>query len=155
MDSHAARTSVRAIGARGKAADETARIGIPPRCAQAAKRRNKVATVVAGQRAGYRGGFSRVGDDAELIAQPLDGAARMENGALQRIANLAVFRDADGGQQPVLGMHNLVARIHEHEAAGAVGVLGLPGLEAAMAKERRLLIAGNAVMGGRVRHDLA
>ena len=36
------------------------------------------------------------------------------------------------------------ARVEQHERAGAVGVLAEPGLEAALAEQRRLLVAGDA-----------
>ena len=37
----------------------------------------------------------------------------------------------------------LLARVHQHEAAGAVGGLGHAGLEAGLAEQRRLLVAGH------------
>ena len=48
---------------------------------------------------------------------------------------------AEGGQQAVLGLNGLGAGVEQHEAAGAVGVLGFAGAEAGLAEERRLLVA--------------
>ncbi len=41
-------------------------------------------------------------------------------------------------------MQRLEARVHQHEAAGAVRVLGHSRLEAGLAEERRLLVPGDA-----------
>ena len=48
------------------------------------------------------------------------------------------------GEQPVLGRDGRLAGVHQHEAAGAVGVLRLARLEACLTEQRRLLIAENA-----------
>jgi hypothetical protein len=45
--------------------------------------------------------------------------------------------------RPLRGLE-LLAGVHQHEAAGAVGVLGQPGLEAGLAEQRALLVAGDA-----------
>ena len=46
--------------------------------------------------------------------------------------------------RPSTGSGQRVADVHEHEAAGAVGVLGHARLEAGLAEQRRLLVAGDA-----------
>ena len=46
-----------------------------------------------------------------------------------------------GRDQAVGRVDGPLARVHEHEAAGAVGALELAGLEAGLAEERRLLVA--------------
>ncbi|MCY1431373.1 hypothetical protein D9M71_473400 [compost metagenome] len=45
------------------------------------------------------------------------------------------------------GFHRLVAGVHQQEAAGAIGVLGLAGLDAHLAEQRRLLVAGDTGNG--------
>ena len=49
--------------------------------------------------------------------------------------------------QPVLARAGLVPGVHEQKAAGAVGVLRLARMEAALAEERRLLVARHAADG--------
>jgi hypothetical protein len=44
-------------------------------------------------------------------------------------------------QQAVLRGYGLLAVIHQQEAAGAVGILGLAGFEAGLADEGRVLVA--------------
>ena len=44
-------------------------------------------------------------------------------------------------------LHRLLAGIHQQEAARAVGVLGLTGLDAHLAEQRRLLVAGDTGNG--------
>ena len=57
--------------------------------------------------------------------------------------------DAPGGcgQQPVARMHRLVAGMHQHKATGAVSILHHAGPDAALAEQRRLLIAADACDG--------
>jgi len=47
----------------------------------------------------------------------------------------------------VLGFHRFVAGVHQQEAAGAVGVLGLAGFHAHLAEQRRLLVTGDTADG--------
>ena len=54
----------------------------------------------------------------------------MEDRSFEGIAHLALFCDANGCHEPVLGLHHGVARVHEHEAPGPIGVLSLSRLEA-------------------------
>ena len=48
---------------------------------------------------------------------------------------------ADRRQQPVVRLHLLLARVHQHEAAGAVRALGVALAEARLAEQRRALVA--------------
>ena len=50
----------------------------------------------------------------------------------------------DRREQIVARFDGAVGRVHEHEAAGAVGVLGHAAREAGLAEQGRLLIAGDA-----------
>ena len=58
----------------------------------------------------------------------------------------------DGGDEAVVGGAGLGTRVQQQEAARAVGVLCLAGLEAALAEQRRLLVAGHARDGNARRH---
>src|SRR5262249_31533706 len=48
------------------------------------------------------------------------------------------------GDEAVRRLHDLVAGVEQHEAAGPVGVLRHAGAVAALAEQRRLLVAGDA-----------
>ena len=78
----------------------------------------------------------------------------MENRTLERVGNLAIQGDADGGNETPLGLNTGVAGVHEHETARAVGVLRASGPEAAVTEQRGLLVARNAGDRGAVRHNL-
>ena len=41
----------------------------------------------------------------------------------------------------------MIAGVHQHEAAGAIGVLGHAGAEAGLAKQGALLVAGDSTYG--------
>ncbi|MNI42392.1 hypothetical protein D3C73_966870 [compost metagenome] len=94
-------------------------------------------------------------DDAQPIAQPLHRRARHEHAAFQHVGGLPALNarlrqaPAHGRQQVVLGLHRLVAHVHQHEAAGAVGVLRHAGGEAGLAEGGGLLVAGHACDGNR------
>ncbi len=85
----------------------------------------------------------------QAVAQVLHRRARDEDRAFQAVGDFAVQAPADGGQQVVLARHGGFARVHQHEAAGAVGVLGHAGLEAGLAEGGRLLVARVARDGDR------
>ena len=52
--------------------------------------------------------------------------------------------DGDAGDKTVLALDDLSARVHQKEAARAVGVLHAARFEAALAEERALLVSGGA-----------
>ena len=81
---------------------------------------------------------------SEAVAQPLDQRAGDRDRALEHVGRLVVAElVADRGQQAV-GADDLLAGVDEQERAGAVGVLGVAGLEAGLAEQRRLLVAEDA-----------
>ena len=86
------------------------------------------------------GGF----DEPELVAQPLDRRAGDEHRALERVGRRAARVAAQRREQPAAADHAARAGVQHQERTGAVGVLGHPGLEAALAEERRLLVARDA-----------
>ena len=93
-----------------------------------------------------RSDLGRVGDDAEPVAQPLDRGAGDEDRALQRVGRPR-RRPSDHAtvvSRPSTGSGSVGADVHEHERAGAVGVLGHARLEARLAEQRGLLVAGDA-----------
>ncbi len=89
--------------------------------------------------------LARVGDDPELVAQPLHGAARDGDRALERVHRVGVAQlVCHGSDEPVLAADDLGAGVEQEEVAGAVGVLGLAGLEADLADGCRVLVAEHA-----------
>ncbi len=90
----------------------------------------------------------------ELVAQPLDGGAGHEDRALQGVLRrLALELPRQRGEEPVLAGDGLGARLVEQKTARPVGVFGLAGLGAALAEQRRVLVARDAGHGdGRAQH---
>ena len=124
---------VRARGAGGEAGDRAARVGPPPRRADAGdarehRARRRRCRAPRGERA-ERG---RLGREAELAAQPLEHLARREHAAVERVLGRAADAPGDGGEEAAGRLGHLVADVGEHEHAGAVG-----GLHAAGRRRRR------------------
>ena len=68
------------------------------------------------------------------------GSASHKDAALQGVLHVILVAHADGGHQAVFTLHNLAAGVHQQEAAGAVGVLHLAGLKAALAEQGALMV---------------
>ena len=81
-------------------------------------------------------------DEPHLVPQPLDGGPRHEDGALQGVADPAAQAPGHGGHQTAAGEDGLVSSVHQQEAAGAIGVLGLAGGKAGLTEESGLLVPG-------------
>ena len=86
----------------------------------------------------------RRADQAELVAQPLDGAAGIEHAALERIGRLAVDRPRNARDQTADAAHGFAAGVHEREAAGAVCIFRLARHDACLPQQGGRLIAGAA-----------
>ena len=138
---------VGASGAAGDAQNGSPRIHIPiggTKSGEGGHHHHAAAVGDGGrQHVDLRGG----GDDPQLVAEPLDGAAAVENAALQRVGGFAVHLPRHGGEQPGAGAHGLVAYVHQGEAAGAVGVFGFAGGEAGLSEQGGLLVAGGSAHG--------
>ena len=126
----------------GQPDDRPARVAAPVGSEQAAEGRHEVDPAGVLDLSGERLDLGRAGDDPELVAQPLHRAAGDRDRALQRVDRPGVAEAVgDGGEQSVLAAHELLARVEQEEVAGAVGVLGLAGLEAHLAHGGGLLVA--------------
>ena len=138
-----------APGAAGEAENSTASVGIPPGGAQARERGHDEDAVGSGHAAGDGVGCGDAVDDAELVAEPLDESTGHEHAALERVLGALDARGRGGhrGHEAVLARAGLMPGVHEQKAAGAVGVLRLARMEAALAEERRLLVARHAADG--------
>ena len=62
-------------------------VGVPLRAAEAGERGDEGDAAAVGHRGGERAHFGGVLDDAEPVAQPLDGGARDEGRALERVGD--------------------------------------------------------------------
>src|ERR1035437_2818259 len=88
--------------------------------------------------------FFRASNQTQSVAQPLDDGATYEDAALEGILGRVFYFPSNGCNQPIGRRDRATARILQHEASGAVGVLGQAGSDAALANQGSLLIAGNA-----------
>ena len=131
-----------AAGAAGQADDGAAAVHIPVGRAESGEGGHEVDIAVVRNLHGHRLGFGGLADELHFVAQPLNHRAADEHAALQRIAGLTVHPPADGGDQVVLGLDGVFAGVHQHEAAGAIGILAHAGREAALSEQRGVLIAG-------------
>ena len=86
----------------------------------------------------------RRGDEAQTVAQPLHDRASDIDRALQSIVDTVADFPCNGRQQVVLRHDRLPTRVQHHEAACPVGVLDGTRLDAHLAEESRLLVAGDA-----------
>ena len=87
-------------------------------------------------------------DDLEAVAQPLDRGPGGEDRPLEGVGDGAVGeRPRHRRQHALRRRRQLGADVEQHEAARAVGVLGHAGMEAGLAEQRRLLVAGDAADG--------
>jgi hypothetical protein len=132
-------------GAAREARDGAARVGLPVGRAQAGEGGHHHHAARVGHAFGERLDLAAAGDGAQAVAQPLHHGAADKHAAFDariRAAGRAV-RCAGGEQAVAAGLEGL-ARVHEHEAARAVGVLGHAGAEAGLAEQRALLVARHA-----------
>ena len=67
-----------------------------------------------------------------------------EDAAFKSEFGCAVGIPRDRGDELMAGRHRFGARVHEHETAGAICILGQSAVKAVLAEERGLLITGNS-----------
>ncbi|MPN14451.1 hypothetical protein SDC9_161778 [bioreactor metagenome] len=82
------------------------------RRAEAGKRRDKICP--ARVRHGFRQNIDLpcAGNQPEIVPEPFDGTARVEDAALQRILHTLADAPGDGGEQPVLTLDGSCSRVH-------------------------------------------
>ena len=132
--------------APGHTDDRAPGVGVPPRAAESGEGGHQVGAARVGDRVGQGTDLGRRGDKAELVAQPLHRGPGDEDGALRgrrppwpgRCERPGHGREQAGHRLGAGGAH-----VHEHEAAGPVGVLGHARPEAGLAEEGGLLVAGD------------
>ena len=132
---------VRPARAARKADDGAAAVHIPVRRAQPGEGRHEVDVAVVGDGGGDLLRFRRRGDEPHFVAQPLDHRPGHEHAALQGVARLPVELPGNGGDQVADGLDRVQPRVHQQKTAGAIGVFRHARGKAAIAEERRLLVA--------------
>ena len=91
--------------------------------------------------------FAAAGDGAQAVAQPLHDGAADKHAALQCVFGLRRGLRRAGGDQAVVRGLEFLSGVHQHEAAGAIGVFDHAGLEAGLPEQGALLVAGDAPDG--------
>lgn len=128
-----------------EAEDRSPCVRVPIRSAKAREGRHHIDAVRVRHALRKRRGACRIIDKAQAFLEPLDERATHEHAAFERILEpfRARSRGRDGREQAMVRERWLRANIHEHEAPGAEGRFRFPRRKAALAEERRLLIARN------------
>ena len=86
--------------------------------------------------------LTEVFDHAHVVPQPAECEARHGHGALQSVGRrMSPLLVCEGGQEAVLGLHDVLAGVVQHEAARPVRVLGLALGYAALAEQSCLLVS--------------
>ena len=143
MVSNAFKRCARDVGQRAaarQAGDAAAGIGLPVRRAQAREGRHQHHAAGIRHALRQRFDFAAAADSAQSIAQPLHHRATYKHAAFQSELRLGAGLRCAGGQQAVVRGLECAARVHQHEAAGAVGVFGHAGSKAGLTEERALLV---------------
>ena len=115
------------VAAPGEAHDGAAGVQVPVGRAESGEGRHDIAAVGVLHLLGHILGVAGLFQQAQLIAEPLDGRTGHENRAFQRIIHPAVGAAGDGGDKAVPGCDRRLTGIHEQKAAGAEGGFRLAG----------------------------
>ena len=91
---------------------------------------HEVGAAIVIDRFGTRLDFLGGTDHSQIVSQPLHEGAGDRDGALQRIVGFGVAElVAERGEQTVLGVDDIGARVEDQEVTGAVGILLLTLVE--------------------------
>ena len=134
-------------GAARQAHHRAACIGLPVGRTQAGEGRHQHHAAGVGHALGQGLHIGAFVKGAQAIAQPLHHRTANENRAFQGIRGCAVGLGGTGGDEPVVAGLELVSGVHQHEAARAIGVFGLTGLETGLAKQGALLVTRHPADG--------
>lgn len=118
----------------------------PVRRKEAAEGRDKVYAAVVRDGQGHLVDGLGVRDEAQVVQQKRHAGACHGDAALERVHGFPPVAEVvrDRGEQAALGDDGLGPHVVEQEAAGAVRVLRLAGVEAALADEGGRLVAQTA-----------
>ena len=100
--------------------------------------------------------FLRRAEELQAVAQPLDHRATHEHAALERVIDPVADFPRDGGQHSLLCEGSAsCTEIEQHEAAGAIGILGHAAFQGSLPKRGCVLVARDARDGNcRAEHGL-
>ena len=130
------------VDVAGHADERATGVAAPVGRKEAGERGHEVDAAVVLNGRGQRFHISRARDQAQVVTQPLHQCAGDRDRTFQGVhGRLVADLVAQGGQQSALARNGLGASVEQHEAAGAVGVLGLARAEARLPEEGRLLVA--------------
>ena len=136
---------MRPTGTTCEADDGAPGPGIPPGASKPGEGGNQVHTAGIVHRSGQRPDLGGGVDDSQPVAEPLDAGARCEDGSFEGVCDRFAVCEGPchGRQQPVDGIREFGSHVGKQKGPGAIGVLRLAGLEAGLAEESSLLIAGD------------
>ena len=132
------------IGTAGDAQHRAAGVHVPIGRAQPREGRYHHHAAAVRHRGRQPVDLRRGADDAQLVPQPLDGAASVKDAALQSVGGLAAHLPRHRGHKARAAAHRRITHVHQGKAAGAVCIFGFAGSEAGLAEQSGLLIAGGA-----------
>ena len=118
----------------GDAGDGSPGILIPVRRAQTGKGGNYIAAVRIRNFGCHVFGVSSRVDKAHFVTEPLDGSSGNKHRPFQRVVHLAARAAGDGGQQTVGGGDRFFTGVHQHKAAGAIGIFHIPRFKTGLAE---------------------
>ena len=126
---------MRAAGEARQPDDRAARPHVPVRREEARERGHEVDAAGVGHARGDRLGLGGGADQAEVVAEPLDGRARDGDGSFEGVGALAGGAGAGRRREKPRGaVRRRRADVLEQERSGPVGVLGFSRREAALSR---------------------
>ena len=137
-------SEVACSGAASESKDRAARVGIPMGRSQSHEGRDEKYTAVVRHRVRQRFDFMGSSNHPQSVAQPLDDRAAHKDAAFEGILGYIFDFPGNRSNQPIGGRHRASTSVLQHETSGAVGIFRQAGMGASLAKQRRLLIPGNA-----------
>ena len=134
-------------GAAGQPGDGAARVRLPVGRAQTGEGGHHHHAAGVGHAFSQRLHLGAALDGIQPITQPLHHGPADKHAAFNGELGLRGCLRCTGGEQAVVRGLKVLARVHQHEATGAVGVFGHAGLEAGLAEQGALLVARHAADG--------
>ena len=125
--------------------DRAARLRLPVRRGQAGQRRYEQWRRRRVGRLGQGATLGRIGDQLQLIAQPLDRRAGHEHAAIERVMGQLRRLPGHRAKQPVVAQRRPLASVEQQKGTRAKGTLSHPWRKATLPEQRRLLIAQQPV----------
>src|SRR5262249_53234110 len=114
---------------------------VPVRRSQPCEGRDQINPSVVSYARGECFDLGRGPYQLESVAQPLHHRAADEYAALERIVDDAVAAPRYRGEHIAVRFNRVAACVEQQETAGAVRVLGQPGLKTCLTEQRSLLVS--------------